>query len=97
MKTTILISSIALIIGSITYLNKPTKAIGSESYNVKTNSTLMVECPVVGNGLNNKPQGYPSDDSSGIVYEHCQECNTGVYYTSKENVIQCTFCGKEKR
>jgi hypothetical protein len=96
MKTTILISSIVLFISSFTYLNKPTKAIGSDLYNSTKNTfTSVSECPVVGNGLNKNPQEFLPEDG-GIAYEHCHSCNTGVYYTSKENVIQCTFCGKEK-
>ena len=96
MKTTILISSIALMFGSILYLNKPTQAIGSGvAPSTRNNYTFTPECPVVGNGLNNKPQEFIPDEG-GIIYEHCQDCNTGVYYKSDENIIKCTFCGKVK-
>ena len=103
MKLTILFASFATIVGSIFYISKPVNAVGSGiALNNKTeinkaySTASITSCPVVGNQV--RSDGYSSDNNSDdtLNYEHCNACNTGALLPSKEGVIRCSFCGKQK-
>lgn len=103
MKATILFTSIAAIVGSILFISKPTNAVGSGvtqpqktlttgSYSTK----FIVECPVASLQPKEEPKyDYIATDGA-MRYEHCKECETGVFMESTEGTIRCTFCEKVK-
>jgi hypothetical protein len=97
MKATILLGSLVVIIGSILYVTKPTNAIGSgipQTENKLYSTNIVVECPVAVTPINHELEFIVDDN--GVSYDHCHDCNTGVFLPSKEGGIRCTFCGKVK-
>ena len=102
MKATILFGSLTIIISSIVYIYKPTNAVGSGVYvntdlsNKQSVFTSSTVCPVVGNQFKTISTTESSSGEEQPSYEHCVACNTGVYLPSKEGVLHCTFCGKQK-
>jgi hypothetical protein len=53
-------------------------------------------CPVVGDGRSASNEASGNRDSDGIeIYQHCEECRTGVITVHDDGVAKCTFCGRQ--
>jgi len=101
MKKIILITSIATIIGSIFYINKPTNAVGSgvvkpEPTQTKLyTTTFTVECPVA--SFEEKLESKFIAIENTLPYEHCKDCGIGAFIESTDGEFRCSNCRKTKQ